>query len=229
MRLVLVYTYELIAILNQTRMKLFKTIIIIISFIIISCKESSKGIKDKQLNDSITYENKNIKKSRDLGYNKDFNIGLLDLNIGDTIPQKIEGYKLIKSVKFVEEGHEEPIIKVLENDDEVFQLSFTYDNVNEKYTNIISEILIFSNKFKTNENIGVNSTIEDFITVYSKYSIWYTYISNNYVIENENKNIQFLLDEKYYVGKKELYERDMIKLKKEDFAKNSRIKAIRIF
>ncbi len=210
-------------------MKLFNTIIIFLCFIIISCKESSKETEDKQLNDSITYENNNIKKSKDFEYNKEFKIDILGLNIGDTIPEKIEGYKLIKSVKIVEEGDEEPIIKVLENGREVFQLSFTYDSENEKFTNKISEILIFSNKFKTNENIGVNSTIEDFIDVYSIYSIWYTYISNNYIIENENKNIQFLLDEKYYVGKKELYESDMIELKKEDFAKNSRIKAIRIF
>lgn len=210
-------------------MKLFNTIIIFLCFIIISCIESSKETKDKQLNDSITYENNNIKKSKDFEYNKEFKIDILGLNIGDTIPEKIEAYKLIKSVKIVEEGDEEPIIKVLENGREVFQLSFTYDSENEKFTNKISEILIFSNKFKTNENIGVNSTIEDFIDVYSIYSIWYTYISNNYIIENENKNIQFLLDEKYYVGKKELYESDMIELKKEDFAKNSRIKAIRIF
>lgn len=210
-------------------MKLFNTIIIFLCFIIISCIESSKETKDKQLNDSITYENNNIKKSKDFEYNKEFKIDILGLNIGDTIPEKIEAYKLIKSVKIVEEGDEEPIIKVLENGREVFQLSFTYDSENEKFTNKISEILIFSNKFKTNENIGVNSTIEDFIDVYSIYSIWYTYISNNYIIENENKNIQFLLDEKYYVGKKELYESDMIELKKEDFAKSSRIKAIRIF
>lgn len=210
-------------------MKSFKFIIFIFFLIIISCVNRSKESTDKQLNKSITYENNNTKKTKDLEHNKDVKIDVLGLKIGDNIPEKIEGYKLIKSVKIVEEGNEEPIIKVIENGREIIELSFAYDSENEKFTNKIGEILILSSKFKTKENIAVDSTIEDFISVYSKYFIWYTYISDNYIIENNNKNIQFLLDEKCYIGKTELYESDMVELKKEDFKRNSRIKAIRIY
>ncbi len=155
-------------------------------------------------------------------------IDVLDLNVGENMPEKINGYKLIKSVKIIE-GEEEPIVKVMENDIEILQLSFAYDSSNEKFTNKIGEILIFTDKFRTNKDIGVNSTIEDFISTYSKYFIWYTYISNSYIIQTKESNIQFLLDEKSYIGKNDLYDSDMAELKKEDFEKNSKIKVIRIY
>jgi hypothetical protein len=210
-------------------MKSFKSIIFILCFILISCKNDSKEGTNKQINDSINYEKNNIKKSKDLELKKEFKIDVLGLSIGDTMPEKIEGYKLIKSVKTVEEGNEEPIVIVVENGSEVIELSFAYDNKNESFTNKIGEILIFSDKFRASNNIGVNSTIEDFIANYSKYFIWYSYISNIFVIETEKNNIQFLLDESSYTGKSDLYESDMVKLKKEDFIKNTKIKAIRIY
>lgn len=209
-------------------MKLFNSIIFILCFIIISCKNSSKEATNKQHNDSIPSENKNAKKGKDLEYYEDLKIDVLGLNIGETMPQKINGYMLIKSVKILE-GEEEPIIKVFENGIEILQLSFAYDSLNEKFTNKIGEILIFTDKFRTNKGIGVNSTIEDFIAAYSKYFIWHTYISNNFVIQTEKPGIQFLLDEKYYIGKKNLFETDKVELKKEDFEKESKIKAIRMY
>lgn len=210
-------------------MKSFKTIIFILCFTLISCKNNSKEITNEQIIDSLNYGKNNIKKPKDLKLKKEFKIDVLGLSIGNTVPEKIDGYKLIKSIKTVEEGNEEPIVKVLENGSEVIELSYAYDSVNEKFTNKIGEILIFSDKFRVTNNIGVNSTIEDFIANYSKYSIWYSYINNIFVIETENNNIQFLLDENSYTGKSDLFESDMVELKKEDFIKNTKIKAIRIY
>ncbi len=210
-------------------MKSFKSIIFILCFILISCKNDSKEGTNKQINDSINFEKNNIKKPKDLELKKELKIDVLGLSIGDTMPEKIEGYKLIKSIKTVEEGNEEPIVKVVENGSEVIELSFAYDSKNESFTNKIGEILIFSDKFRASNNIGVNSTIEDFIANYSKYFIWYSYVSNIFVIETEKNNIQFILDESSYTGKSDLYESDMVELKKEDFIKNTKIKAIRIY
>jgi hypothetical protein len=210
-------------------MKSFKSIIFILCFILISCKNDSKEGTNKQINDSINCEKNNIKKPKDLELKKEFKIDVLGLSIGDNMPEKIEGYKLIKSIKTVEEGNEEPIVKVVENGSEVIELSFAYDSKNESFTNKIGEILIFSDKFRASNNIGVNSTIEDFIANYSKYFIWYSYVSNIFVIETEKNNIQFILDESSYTGKSDLYESDMVELKKEDFIKNTKIKAIRIY
>lgn len=210
-------------------MKSFKSIIFILCVTLISCKNNSKEVTNEQIIDSLNYGKNNIKKPKDLKLKKEFKVDVLGLSIGNTMPEEIEGYKLIKSVKTLEEGNEEPIVKVLENGSEVIELSYAYDSVNEKFTNIIGEILIFSDKFKATNNIGVNSTIEDFIANYSKYSIWYSYISNIFVIETENNNIQFLLDENSYIGKSDLFESDMVELKKEDFIKNTKIKAIRIY
>lgn len=210
-------------------MKSTLNIILILCFAITSCKKSSEKTNNSQIDNGISQEKVIDNNSNDLDNNKEFKIDVLGLNIGDTIPEKIDGYKLVKSVKVVEEGQEQPIIKVIENGNELIQISPAFDIENQKFNNKIGEILIFSDQFKTNENIGVNSTIEDFISAYPNYHIWYTYITDNYIIENEHKNVQFLLDEKNYIGKEDLYESDMIELKKEDFAKNSKIKAIRIF
>ncbi len=210
-------------------MKSFKFIIFILFFTLITCKNNSREVTNEQIIDSLNYGKNNVKKPKDLKLIKEFKVEVLGLSIGNTLPEKIEGYKLIKSVKTVEEGNEEPIVKVLENGSEVIELSYAYDSVNEKFTNKIGEILIFSDKFRATNNIGVNSTIEDFIANYSKYSIWYSYVSNIFVIENENNNIQFLLDENSYTGKSDLFESDMVELKKEDFIKNTKIKAIRIY
>ena len=210
-------------------MKSFKSIIFILCVTLISCKNNSKEVTNKQIIDSLNYGKNNIKKPKDLKLKKEFKVDVLGLSIGNTMPEEIVGYKLIKSVKTLEEGNEEPIVKVLENGSEVIELSYAYDSVNEKFTNKIGEILIFSDIFIATNNISVNSTIEDFIANYSKYSIWYSYVSNIFVIETKNNNIQFLLDENSYIGKSDLFESDMVELKKEDFIKNTKIKAIRIY
>jgi len=155
--------------------------------------------------------------------------GVLGLNIGDSMPDRLDNYKLKKSVKIVEEGNEEPIINLIENNVELLQISFIYDSEKAHFTNEVGEILIKNKRFRTEENIGVESTISDFIQTYSSFYIWYTYISGMYVIQSNDKKIQFILDENGYIGKHDLMESDMIKLKKEDFLPTTEITKIRIY
>jgi len=204
-------------------MNLFKVIIIVmIGFTSICCKN--------QTNKTTNLENLNGKESIDKESKYLINEkGVLGLFIGETMQEKLDGYKLIKSVKIVDEGNEEPIIKVIEGNTEILQISFDYNSENGSFSNKIGEILIKDRKFKTKENVGVETSIEDFIRSYSNYRIWYTYISGNYVIESKDKEIQFLLDESGYVGKKNLMESDRVELVKEEFSSNTKIIAIRIF
>ena len=94
---------------------------------------------------------------------------------------------------------------------------------------VITEISVLSNQFKTNKNIGVHSTIEQFIKVYPDYSIWYSYVGNLFVIESTTLKAQFLLNKDDFNGdSKKLYSSDMVKLKPIDFKTNAKIVSVRI-
>lgn len=69
-------------------MNSFKKITFLLAFfIVLSCKNEETIINEK---------------------------GVLNLFIGDNIPNKLENFEAIKSVKIVEGGNEEPIVRVLE-------------------------------------------------------------------------------------------------------------------
>jgi hypothetical protein len=155
--------------------------------------------------------------------------GVMNFFIGDYIPEKIAGYKITKSIKNAEEGIEEPIINIADNSVELLQISCEYDYEKGKFTSKIGEILVKEKRFRTEKNIGVESTIDDFISSYPNYYMWYSYISGIYVIQSEDMGIQFLLDDKSYIGKKDLMEGDMIELEKGDFSSNTVIVGIRIY
>ena len=204
-------------------MNLFKVIIILmIGLTPISCKNQTNkttNLEDLNRKKSIDKENKYLINEK----------GVLGLFIGNTMPEKLDGYKLIKSVKIVEEGNEEPEISLTDDNAELLQIGFEYDQEKGNFNNKIGEILIKDKRFRTERSIGVESTIEDFINSYSNYYIWYTYISGMYVIQSRDMKIQFILNENGYIGKKNLMENDMVELKKEDFSANTRIVRIRIY
>ena len=89
-------------------------------------------------------------------------------------------------------------------------------------------MVVLSEKFKTNHGIGVNSTLTQFIKTYPEYSLWYTYVSDLYVLETPIFEGQFLLSSEDYNGEIDNYS-DIIELQKEDFNPETRIKQIRIF
>lgn len=154
------------------------------------------------------------------------NDGVGKFLLGMPIPQSLTGYDILKQTRIVEEGSEEPHYIVSQNGKEILKLIPEYDS--DKFTDNIDEIVIVSDKFKTTEKIGVNSTIEEFKEKYPDFEIWYTYISDAYIIETKKYNIQFLLDAKGFIGK-HIITGDMEKLKVSDFAKGCKITGIRIF
>ena len=106
----------------------------------------------------------------------------------------------------------------------------SYDHESDTYTDITGEIIIVSEKYKTKDRIGINSTIEEFIKKYPKYRLWYTYVSDTYILESEDigGNIQFLLDAADCVITPNA-DSDITILKLSDFKKNTRIKRIRVW
>lgn len=204
-------------------MNTFKVVIILmISFISINCKNHTN--KTTKLNNENSDSLINIEKKYLITEN-----GVLGLTIGNTIPETIENFKLTKTVKIVEEGNEEPVICLTDDNTELLHIGFEYDQAMGNFNNKVGEILIKDKRFRTEKNIGVESTIEDFINSYSNYKIWYSYISGMYVIQSRDMKIQFNLNENGYIGKKNLMEGDSVELNKEDFLANTRIVSIRIY
>ena len=156
-----------------------------------------------------------------------------DFKVGGVIvlPAENDAFKFEKKVvtRMIEGDEEkETVYTVIENNEELLELkSVEYleaDNVIEK----IGEILVSSAKFKTNEGVGVSSTIEEFIAAYPTYKIWYTYVSDMYVLETEGVNAQFLLDKNDFTSELKITS-DQEFLKKTDFKSTAKIVKIRIY
>ncbi len=89
-------------------------------------------------------------------------------------------------------------------------------------------LVILSDKFKTVKGIGVNSTIEEFIKQYPDYYIWYSYVSDTYVIQTKELECHFVLNDKDFIGKLNITS-DQVLLKKSEFKKNAKIIKVRMF
>jgi hypothetical protein len=153
--------------------------------------------------------------------------------IGDRIPfpDIDDSYKINKKLltKWTEEGPtEEPVYSVIEDQQEIMHITPKYDYERNQFIDNIGDIILLSNQFKTKERIGVNSTIEEFVEKYSDFNIWYTYVSNMYVIETKQNKAQFILNEEDFIGKLNVTG-DMTPLNLSDFKSNSKIIKIRIY
>ena len=98
-------------------------------------------------------------------------------------------------------------------------------------TEVVDEIHVISNKFATDRNIGVGSKIQDFVEKYPNFIVWYTYVSQRFIIESPDlRGMQFNLEEKTYLGVREkMFEKSTINLRIQDFNLNGTIKSIRVF
>ena len=197
-------------------------------------KELLKNEKsENEINQPLVDKDENKKEQ----INIDRNYLLLDkavgkFKIGSSIPfpEISDDYKINKETqtRMTEEGpEEETVYIVLKDGKEIMQLKPEYDYNSGQYTQKIGEILLTSSFVKTLEGVGVGSTIEDFIIQYPDYKFWYTYVSGMYVLESNNINGQFILNEKDFVGKLNITS-DMITLKKSDFNEGSEILKIRV-
>ena len=200
--------------------------------VVVSCNFNPNQPKKKDLETKetlITKEATPITKGTSKNYviaNK--TVG--DFKIGNEIefPSKNDAYKVEEEIltKMVEGYAEEETVYTVSNDDKkLLLLKVEVGNA----TKIIKEILVYSEKFKTNEGIGVSSTIEEFIAKYPTYKIWYTYVSDRYILETESVNAQFILNKTDFTGGELKISSDQMFLKKTDFKATAKIVEIRIY
>jgi hypothetical protein len=153
-----------------------------------------------------------------------------DFNIGGEQPNTIPNTYTIKkeTISLMSEGeeYEESIYKVMEDGKEVFTYKLGYDDMPESELPI-ENVEILSGKYRTTENIGVNSTIDEFIAAYPDYKIWYSYVGDIYVIETANYNAQFLIGENDFIGTHNS-KSDTEELEKSDFKEGAKIIKIKM-
>lgn len=194
-------------------------LLIPISILLLSCNQSkqktSNSIKDnKSLNWQITEQS----------------AGPFSLN--EEISKHLDNFTISKTIEkqFTDGGSvEQPIYRVSKNNEKMLALYPVYNTETQSYINIIGEIMVLSPLFKTKEGVGIGTTIKHFVDIFPKYKLWYTYVSNRYVLENQQMSIQFLLKEQDFIGDLETVKSVKTKLNPKDFKENTQIYKIRIY
>lgn len=149
--------------------------------------------------------------------------------IGQALPTADTlGYSVEKEVltRYTEEGPEtDTVFTVANNGTKLLTLYKDVTNSSK-----IGEIMIQSDAYQTKENIGVGSTITDFIKAYSDYKLWYTYVSDRYILETpQYPSVQFLLRKEDFISKKPNIKSEITPLQVTDFELDAKIESVRIY
>ncbi|OEJ98938.1 hypothetical protein A8C32_07045 [Flavivirga aquatica] len=198
---------------------------LLFSVFTIGCNSKSKKNEEKELKKEKEVSNQVEAEKNSQNYLL-LNNAAGKFKIGSPIPfpKTSNHYKVRKETQtIIEEGVsvEETVYIVSKGEKNILHLKQGYNSQN------INEITVLSSLFATSKGIGINSTIEDFITQYPNYKIWYTYVSGVYVIETKEINAQFLLNAKNFIGNPKITS-DITVLKKEDFKPGTKIIKIRM-
>ncbi len=154
--------------------------------------------------------------------------------IGEEVPTLPEGLKMRHFVEaeLTDEGPGEELThNVIFNQlEDVVELIMDHQ-MNEAHheDKDILEMWVLSNYYETADAISVGSTIEEFESAYPDAKLWYTYVSDRYVLETEAlPDVHFLLNAEDCL-KPPKGNMDMEMMKLEDFKEGSEIVKIRMF
>lgn len=192
----------------------------------IACKDKSENSENSENSDNIQpIENTELERSTNRPeLISESHVG--KYSIGGLLPTRSEIYEIQKEkqIRFTESGPEKEMVYILSRNGSE-ELLLKPETPTGK---TIDEIFVLSENYKTQKGIGVNSSLTDFIKAYPNYKLWYTYVSDRYVLENSKSNIQFLLDKNDFIGKKE--QNDVkVPVKASDIKKGAKIIKIRIY
>ena len=200
-------------------------------FLMLSCNDGKQNGENSQNSEPVE-QTRELEKV--LSDNENFlieNKAAGDFQLADPIPASPENYSISKTqqTRTTEEGPTEETVYVVRQGDEVLmELLPSIEPATGEPSGKIGEMRLISDKFTTAEGIGIGSSLEEFINAYPNYKLWYTYVSNRYVLEAEALKAQFLLGEEDFTGEVEV-SGVMTPLEKEDFRQAAEIKGIRIY
>jgi hypothetical protein len=150
----------------------------------------------------------------------------------ERIPGNIDMFTMTKTKRTGEEGNIYPVYIFSENNIPVIEITPSYDSKTETYIDdIVGNITVVGGDYQTSDGIKVGSTYGEFKRLYPSFYLWYTYISDSYVLNNNElmtEQIQYFLDGKEYKYKVE-FDSEMTKLKMDGFNDDAKIIEIRVF
>lgn len=148
-------------------------------------------------------------------------------------PMPEGGYAVTKEMRTSQEEGETvsvPVYLVKDRETLLLEITPAFSVETEDFTDQPGEILVHNNRFKTDQGIGVGSSIEELMAAYDEVEFWYTYVSSQFVAEAKGlNNIQFLIDPSAYLGKANLQGSDRVIVQKEDFKANTSIVSVRVY
>jgi len=204
-----------------------RSILILLLFLTFAACKSDNKSEETQLKNE---ENKENLKPR-VSLLTEGKVG--HFSIGDKMPGATRRYSMetVTQTRPVEGGEITETYYILYADpgkDGKKHLILKYGHDEEGRTENIGEIMVLHGEYQTEEGIGVGSSLQEFIQAYPDYKIWYTYVSDRYIIQHSKSSIQFLLDEKGFIGEKQINS-EMTPLKASDFKENTKIEKIRVY
>jgi hypothetical protein len=137
-----------------------------------------------------------------------------------------------KETRPTEDGEEEyPVYLLKRNTEVLLKLIPKYIDATAQWSDTIDEIIILSPLYKTEKNIGIGSTVKEFVQAYPDAQLQYTYVSDRFFISSDEVgSTQFTVDPSGYKDKKDkLYNSDLIKLYSNQFDENAKIISVRIY
>jgi hypothetical protein len=218
-----------------------KNLFVILSFLTLlySCNSSNSSLEaTKEVNDTTVVITPPVKqfsvedsaqfviKNNKLG---PISIGK---NINDFKNWKDFSLEKRNETRATEDGEEAyPVYLLKKNSDVLLKLVPKYMDANATWADTLDEIIVLSSLYKTEKNIGIGSTLEEFIQTYPDAQLQYTYVSDRFFISsNEIGSTQFEIESIGYKGKKDnLYNSDLTLLKPNQFDLNAKILYVRIY
>lgn len=202
----------------------------IILLIGVACKESQvAGDKTKQdIEPTEKMENKTVAQTFILNIDEN---GVDDMNIGDMIPldnSRYDKYKFERKTKMVSsegEEYEEVYYDVMMGNEKVLEIIPGYDIRTDTYVDIISEIIILSDKFQNRDGIGVGTTMDKFLKLYPRTKAYYSYVSDRFWLETGNEQFQYILAPD--LNKQDYSNSDLANVPLDKIPGNTRIQKIR--
>lgn len=199
---------------------------ILILFVFFACNDAKKT---SEHHENSGLEKREAEAKPEYELISEERVGIFSL--GDPIPNSLENMQIKKSknTRITEGGPTEEIIyTVSQKGIPQVVLKPKFDPKTGKYNDSIGEIIILSEKYKTDTGIGVNSTLREFQKTYPHFKIWYTYVSDRYVLETKKLPVQFLLKEEDFIGEMEV-KSVKVPLEADDFKESAKIKKIRLY
>ena len=149
------------------------------------------------------------------------------LQIGAEIPEKMEGF-IIESETYMAEGEEQIKYAIKKDGELLAELEPDYDFEKNAFTNTISVINIYSDKYQSEKNFHVGSNINDVLAAYPDGA--FTQLTAQGDISVEVSGLQYMVDPNDYEGAlPEVTSDEGAIIKNPSFKPEAKVKMIRMY